>query len=123
MPKAELQREIRTLLSRSGSITSLASLMDEISGILIRHADALSHINSRYRLEATDTGYVCAFALENGVYRPLEAAGEADVCLLGREEDLMRIFRGELSPMAALLRGKVKIRGSKSALMQFAEFF
>lgn len=122
MAKTELQKDIRALLDHPDRVSSLPALMDEICGILSRHTDDLSHIDHRYRLETTDTGYVRAFALKNGVYQPLGSSDAADVSLLGREEDLLRIFRGELTPMAALLRGKVKIRGSKSALMQFAEF-
>lgn len=123
MAKDELRRDIRALLDRSEGISSLASLMDEVCGLLIRHTDALACIDSRYRLEASDTGYARAFALEKGVYRPLETGEAADVTLRGKETDLLRIFRGELSPMAALLSGRVKVYGSKAALMQFAEFF
>lgn len=123
MAKADLQRDIRALMERSDAVSSLSSLMEEVCGLLKGHADALRSIDSRYRLETSDTGYVCAFALEKGAYRPLAADEAADVTLLGKETDLLRIFRGELSPMAALLSGRVKIRGKKAALMQFAEFF
>lgn len=121
MPKANLQQEVRVLLSRADS-AALAPLLDELCALLSRHPDALAAINSRYRLIAPDTGLSCAFALEHGAYRALSDTDAADVTVSGKEGDLLRVFRRELSPMAALLRGKIKVSGSKAALMQLAEF-
>lgn len=122
MAKADLQREIRALLAKADASMQLAPLLTELCELLARHPDALCAINSRYRLTATDTGVTRAFALEGGMYRSLADTEPVDVTVSGKEGDLLRVFRRELSPMAALLRGKIKVSGSKGALMQFAEF-
>lgn len=122
MGKAELQRDLQALYSRAQGNMALSALMDEICSMLARHADTLRGVNGRYRLTASDTGYTCAFALEDGVYRGLDGAAPVGAAILGREDDLLRVFRGELSPMSALFQGKVRVQGSKAALMRLAGF-
>ena len=104
MGKAELQRDLQALYSRAQGNMALSALMDEICSMLARHADTLRGVNGRYRLTASDTGYT------------------VDAAILGREDDLLRVFRGELSPMSALFQGKVRVQGSKAALMRLAGF-
>ena len=47
-------------------------------------------------------------------------ASAVDAAILGREDDLLRVFRRELTPMAALVRGKVRVKGSRAALLRLA---
>lgn len=122
MEKAGLQKDLQALYSRAQGGMALSALVDEICSMLARHADTLRGVNGRYRLAASDTGYTRAFALEDGVYRDLDSAGLVDAAILGREDDLLRVFRGELSPMSALFQGKVRVQGSKAALMRLAAF-
>lgn len=122
MGKAELQQDLQALYRRAEDGITLGALTDEICALLAQHTDALRGVNGRYRLMTSDTGYARAFALENGAYRELDCAAPVDVTILGYEADLLRVFRRELSPMGALLRGKIRWQGSKAALMRLAEF-
>jgi len=120
--KTELQKDLQALYSRAQDDMALSALVDEICSMLARHADTLRGVNGRYRLTASDTGYTRAFALEDGVYRALDGVEPVDAAILGREDDLLRVFLGELSPMSALFQGKVRVQGSKAALMRLAGF-
>ena len=122
MGKVELQRDLQALYRHAQDGMALDALTDAICAMLARHTDALRGVDGRYRLKAADTGYARAFALEDGVYRELDSAAPVDVTILGREGDLLRVFRRELSPMSALVRGKIRVQGSKAALMRLAEF-
>ena len=94
----------------------------QLCRILSEHEDALNHITYSYRLCPTETGYVCAFSLVEGRYIPKTEMDEADVIVSGRERDLMDILQRKVSPLSALLRGKIQIKGSKAALIAFGEF-
>ena len=48
------------------------------------------------------------------------ATAAVDAEISGREDDLLRVFRRELTPMAALVRGKVRVKGSRAALLRLA---
>lgn len=122
MSKQELQREIRALYAQADGGTGLAALLDGICDALRKHPDALAQINGSYAVRTLDTGLSRAFALKNGTFADLPAESRTDVTIAGREGDLLRVFRRELSPMAALLRGKLRVSGDKAALMRFAEF-
>lgn len=87
-----------------------------------RHPDALAGISGRYAVLAADTGYARAFALEDGIFSSLAPGAPVDVAVSGCEKDLLAVFRRELAPLAALLRGKIRVRGDRAALMRFAEF-
>ena len=65
---------------------------------------------------------MCAFSRVEGRYIPKTEIDEADVIVSGRERDLMDILQRKVSPLSALLRGKIQIKGSKAALIAFGEF-
>ena len=119
---ADLRDDIRALYALADGGAGLAELLDGICEALERHPREVRDINASYRVHATDTGATRAFALENGAFRTLEEAENADVTVLGSEADLLRVFRRQLAPAAALLLGKIKVKGNKAALMRFAEF-
>lgn len=122
MSKADLKREIRVLYRDADGGLDLPGLMDGVCAALARHPDALAGISGRYAVLAADTGYARAFALEDGIFSSLAPGAPVDVAVSGCEKDLLAVFRRELAPLAALLRGKIRVRGDRAALMRFAEF-
>lgn len=102
-----------------------AGLRDWIEGLcelLKAHEAEFQALDYSYRLCATDTGLVCAFALTEGRYVPKTEMDEADVIVSGKERDLLDVLQRKLSPMSALLRGKVQLKGSKTALIRLSEY-
>lgn len=122
MSKADLKREIRALYRDADGGLDLPGLMDGVCAALARHPDALAGVSGRYAVLAADTGYARAFALEDGAFSSLAPDAPVDVIVSGCEKDLLAVFRRELAPLAALLRGKIRVRGDRAALMRFAEF-
>ena len=122
MSKADLQRDIRALYRDADDGLDLPGLMDGVCAALARHPDALAGISGRYAVLAADSGYARAFALEDGAFTSLAPDAPVDVAVSGCEKDLLAVFRRELAPLAALLRGKIRVRGDRAALMRFAEF-
>lgn len=122
MSKADLKREIRTLYRDADGGLDLPGLMDGVCAALARHPDALAGVSGRYAVLAADSGYTRAFALEDGAFSSLAPDAPVDVAVSGCEKDLLAVFRRELAPLAALLRGKIRVRGDRAALMRFAEF-
>lgn len=122
MGKAELQRDLQALYSRAQGNMALSALMDEICSMLARHADTLRGVNGRYRLTASDTGYTCAFALEDGVYRGLDGAAPRGRGHSGPRGRPAARIPGRAVAMSALFQGKVRVQGSKAALMRLAGF-
>lgn len=120
MPKQALRDDIRALLDGPARTAPLPRVLDDICATLARHPQALRGHNDRYRVRS---GTVCtSFALEDGVLRMLAPDDSVDVTLSGEEADLLRVFRREISPAAAMLRGKLKVQGSMAAVLRLAEF-
>ena len=122
MTKLSLKRDIQAVYDLADRGMPLANLMEAICGVLSRHEEALKGITYSYRLCAGDTGYVKAFALVDGRFAELGDGDMVDVTVAGKEEDLRLVFRREMSPMSALLRGRIKVVGSKAGLIRLAEF-
>ncbi len=122
MDKQALQNDVHALYQQADGGADLAALLDGVCTALRAHPDALRDVTASYRLRATDTGLERAFALDGGRYRDLAPSEAADATLLGAESDLLRVFRRELSPMKALLLRKVRLEGSKAAVMRLGEF-
>ncbi|MEG2701824.1 MAG: SCP2 sterol-binding domain-containing protein [Clostridia bacterium] len=109
MPTSSLKQEIRALYQKADHAPSLSSLLSEICDTLRKHPDELKGITYSYRICASDSGYVKAFALEDGLYSDSTEMNEADVIVTGKEVDLLAILQQKLSPMSAILRGKVNL--------------
>lgn len=122
MAKEDLKREIQSLYQAADGGMGLAQLVDGICHTLQKHEDALRGITYSYRLCASDTGYSWGFSLRDGHFAETGEYDEADAVVTGTEENLLAIFRRQISPMSALLRGKIKLKGSKAALIRFSEF-
>ena len=119
---SSIKEEVQLLYRRADQGETLAGLIDQICRVFREHPQELKGFTNSYRLCATDTGYVKAFSLVDGQYFDKTEMDEADVILSGRESDLLAILRRRISPLSALLRGKVQLRGSKTALLRFTEF-
>lgn len=122
MSKSDLQRDIRALYREADGGLGLPALMEGVCAALARHPEALAGISGRYAVLAADIGFTCAFSLNDGVFSPLSPGTAVDVSITGHEADLLAVFRCELAPLPALLRGKIRVRGDKGKLMRFAEF-
>ena len=122
MAKEQFQQELEAMLQQGSGGMSLAQVLDGLVELLIRHQDTFAGVTYRYRLSATDSGVSRAFALEDGHYAPLDEAATVDVTILGKEQHLMAIFNKQLKPAAALLTGKLKVKGSIVALNTLAAF-
>ena len=121
MGKSELKTEIRALYQKANNET-LEDLIDGICGALERNADAIADVTYSYRICASDTGFTRAFSVKQGKLTEMSEIDEADVTVTGTEANLLAVFRRQVSPMSAMLRGKIKIKGSMPALVRFAEF-
>lgn len=117
-----MKQDIEAVYRMTEVGVSLSRLVEAIGGVLGRHGDELKDITATYRLQSSDTEYVGGFALDWGQYRLLGDQEEADVTVIGKEQDLLAVFQRKLSPMAALLRGKIKVKGNKGALLKLGEF-
>ena len=117
-----LKADIKALYQKADTGASLPAMMDGICNLFQRHGEALRGVTYSYRICATDTGYVKGFSLVDGQYFDKTEADEADVIVSGTEQNLLAILQRKLSPMSAILRGKVKVNGSKAALIRFADY-
>lgn len=122
MAKEQFQRELETMLQKGSGDMSLAQVLDGLVELLIRHQDTFAGVTYRYRLSATDSDTSRAFALEDGRYAPLDETAAVDVTILGKEQHLLAIFNKQLKPAAALLTGKLKVKGSLAALNTLAAY-
>lgn len=121
MSVSGLKNDVRELNKLAGGM-GLEALIDGICSALERHPDALADVTYSYRLCASDSGFTKSFSLTNGRYAELGEADEADVTVTGTEQSLLSVLRRDVAPMSALVRGKIKVKGSKAALIRFAEF-
>jgi beta-glucuronidase len=61
--------------------------------------------------------------LDNGKAELVEGDGEADVTLILKEKDAIRLFMGKLDPTVAMMTGKIKAKGDIRSLMALQEAF
>ncbi|MDD3334310.1 MAG: SCP2 sterol-binding domain-containing protein [Eubacteriales bacterium] len=122
MSKESMKQDVKALYRAADSGLTLPAMLDGICEMLKNHESDLKGTTYSYRLCASDSGYVRAFSLVDGQYIEKTEMDEADVIVTGTEANLLAILQRKLSPMSAILRGKVQIKGSKTALIRFAEF-
>lgn len=122
MSKEALKKEIADILASADNGKALAPLIESVVEALSKNGDALEGITYSYRLCASDTGYTRGFSINNGHCADIDEADEADAVVTATEANLLAIFRRQISPMSALLRGKIKLKGSKAALIRLGEF-
>jgi len=117
----QLKQDIQELVARAGEGAGFGELMQRFVEALQRQPQALGELQGRYRLETTDTGLCCAFALSEDGYQPLEKDEKVDAAISGKEADLLALIRREMNPMTAMFTGKVRVQGSMQALAKFAQ--
>lgn len=117
-----LKMDIKSLFQQADKGAGLETLMEGICAALKHNEAELGGITWSYRICASDTGYVCAFSLADGHYIDKSEMDEADVIVTGKERDLLDVLQRKVAPMSAVLRGKIKVRGSTAALVRLAEF-
>ena len=117
-----LRDDVQALRAQAARGATLEQLMKGVGEALKNHPEELTQITASYRFRANDTGMSYAFSLDGGRYRELEDGAPVSVSVSGSQENLMRIIRGETNPLKALLLGRVKIQGSKEALLALGAF-
>ena len=116
------KQDIDALCRFANQCKSLDALTPELGNVFLRNAGALAEVTYRYRMVGADTGYRFAFALDHGCYAVLTDTDAVDVTVTGAETNLLAIFQRKLNPVNALLFGKLKLNGNKTALVKLADF-
>jgi len=118
--KRTIRQDIRAAEARAGGM-ALAEWVGALCAVLAGHEAELKGITYSYRLRAGDTGFEKAFSLTDGRYADLNAGVPVDADVSGREADLLKVFERKLPPLKALLTRKVKLKGSKAALIKLGD--
>lgn len=118
----DFKSDIQAMYQYAESCGSLGELVPQLYRVLRGNSEALRGVSYAYRLVATDTGYQDAFSLRDGAFAQLAAADAVDVTVLGSESNLLAVFQRKLNPMTGLLLRKLRVEGSKAALMKLASF-
>ncbi|MBP3542176.1 MAG: SCP2 sterol-binding domain-containing protein [Clostridia bacterium] len=117
-----IKAQIKEVLLTAQDGASLKQLLDAVGDVLSRNESELKGITYAYRFCVSDTGLCKAFSLVDGQYFEKTELDEADCIVTATEKDMMDIFLRKQKPLTALLRGKLQLKGSKAALLRFAEF-
>lgn len=116
------KQSIEKLYAFADTCDRLDTLLPALFAVLRDNGGALAGVTNAYRLRATDTGITSAFALRDGVFTVLTPDDAVDVTVLGSEKNLLAVFQRKLNPATGLLLGKIKVQGSKAALLKFGSF-
>lgn len=117
-----IRQEIEKVLVQAAQGASLKQLLDAVGEAFRRNPAELKGTTYSYRFCVSDTGLVKAFSLVDGEYFEKTEMDEADCILTATEKDMMDVFLKKQKPLTSLLRGKLQLKGSKTALLRFAEF-
>ena len=109
-----IKNQIKEVLLTAQDGATLPQLLDAVGDVLSRNEAELKGITYAYRFCVSNTGHCKAFSLVD--------MDEADCIVTATEQDMMDIFLRKQKPLTALLRGKLQLKGSKAALLRFAEF-
>lgn len=116
------RQDIQQLYLLADASATLADFIPSLTVVLSRNEESLNGFSYAYRIVATDTEYRYAFALTQGQFSELTPASPVDVTVSGKDIHLLSIFQRKVSPMKALLLGRVRVEGNQSALLQLAKF-
>ena len=117
-----LREDIQALYSAAERSEDLGALLEGVLAVFSRHPEELAEITGAFRLMDTANARSWGFRLTRGTYAALADTEAADVCVLGKPENLLRVFKREISPVKALLTGKVRVSGNKGLLLKLGEF-
>ena len=118
----EFKQDIQAIYVLAEHCDTLASLLPALRDVLCRNESDLADVTYAYRLATTDTDYLFTFALNQGHFTELATSDFVDVTVSGKENHLLAIFQRKLNPMTAMLTGRIKVIGSKTALIKLASF-
>lgn len=122
MQDRPLKQDVQALYAAVEHTDDLDAVLDGVLAVFSRHPEELRRVTGAFRLTNTEDARCWGFRLRQGEYAPLPLEAEADVCVLGKTDALLRVFKRQLSPVKALLTGKIKVVGQKKLLVQLAEF-
>jgi putative sterol carrier protein len=77
-------------------------------------------LTATYRFDVADAG-TWRVAVDDGAVAVSEGDGAADCVISVPEALLLRIVRGEQSPMGAFLMGKIKVEGDAALAMRLKD--
>jgi putative sterol carrier protein len=77
-------------------------------------------LTATYRFDVADAGS-WRVAVNDGTVAVSEGDGAADCVIAVPEDLLLRIVRGEQSPMGAFLMGKIKVEGDAALAMRLKD--
>ena len=100
---------------------SLEAFLQELPALAASHRDQLRGQNGIFELTTKQGKHLWA-CLEDGLITlPETAPAKVPDCVVtADEQDLLAMINGELSPVKALLFGKVKVKGNKGLLLKLA---
>ena len=99
---------------------SLDAFAAALPGLAYEIGDRLRGQSGRFALR-TRQGRELGILLEDGRVTLTEApVPDPDCAVEADEQDLLALVNGELSPMKALLFGRVRVRGDKALLLKLA---
>lgn len=97
--------------------TSLDDLLNDLPRLAQAHQEDLAGHNVRFLFE-TKQGRKAYITLAEGQVAVADSADAApDATVTADESDLMDMISGKLNPMAALMFGKVSVKGDMKSLM------
>ena len=104
-------------------LTDLKQALSDLAGSA--DAEALKGVNATilFDIKGTDGG-VWTVDIDDGAISVAEEASESpDVTVEAETQDLVALIRGDLNPMTAFMRGRLKVKGDMSVAMQIQKLF
>lgn len=96
---------------------SLDELLNDLPALAQRHQEDLAGRTALFLFESKQ-GRKAYIALENGEVTVSDTCPNTpDATISADEGDLMDMISGKLNPMAALMLGKVSVKGNMKSLM------
>ena len=118
----DLNKDVQALYAWAERCETLDEMVPELYHVLRQNENALSGVTHSYRLQAIDRDFTAAFRLERGRFSELKDSDPAEVTVRGTQANLLSVFQRKLNPATGLLLGKIKVSGSKSALLALSAF-
>ena len=100
---------------------SLEAFLGDLPALAEAHRDKLRGQNGIFALTTRQGKQLWACLVDGLITLPETAPSQAPECVVTADEkDLLDIINGELSPVRAILFGKIRIKGNKGLLLKLA---